>query len=73
MKWKKFFDKMFDYIMHNPKIDIPTFKIILEINKECISPKNWNKHIRNFLMLENINTKQLSLSKFTTKKGDKPK
>lgn len=70
MKWKRFFDKMLEYIMVYPEIDITTFKTILKITKKCISPKNFNKHYKNFLMLENINTKQLPLTKFKNEVRD---
>ena len=71
MKWKKFFKITKTYILHDVNVHLPTFKNMLANSKECISEKNFKKYSNEFQILENIDTKQLPLTKFTN--GVKPK
>ena len=67
MKWKKFF-KLCNYrILHCTNVNLAEFKKMLDIVQECISTKNLEKYNSQFMILKNIDTKQLPLTKFLAK------
>ena len=73
MKWKKYFKLNKEHLLHDTNVNLPEFKTMLNITKQCISNKQYEKFKSEFLILENINTKQLPITKFTTNKVNKKK